>query len=324
MYKKLLLSMTVALAVTGLSGLGASNHGAFSPTVASAAATTPSGYDAITEKVEQSLVLEGDIAFEYPGSNGVTLRGSVRLPNSYVEGNKYPVAILSHGVLGDRNQQGMFTQLTDALQKKGFVIIRFDFNGYGESGGSLINNSIKTEKEDLSAIVDYAKSLKYVDSKRINLVGYSMGGAATSLVAGERANEIHSIALWSPASVLVDNAEQGIVLGAKVDVNNVPDEIPIFGGAYVFGKAMITDAIGLDIYGISAKFNGPVLITQGDKDVVVPMSYSEKYDKVYGKDSKLVVLKGGEHVYSGDTLDLAVKRTVNFLYKENKVKKSDR
>ncbi|AWB45583.1 hypothetical protein DCC85_16185 [Paenibacillus sp. CAA11] len=325
MYKKLLISMTAVLAFAGFANLGSPNQGAFSPAAASAASvqasTNSSAYDDINEKVDGSLVLEGDIAFAYPGSNGVTLRGSIRLPNSYEKGKKYPVAILSHGVLGDRNQQGMFTQLTDALQKKGMVTVRFDFDGYGESDGELKYNSIKSEKEDLSAIIDYVKTLDYVDTNRINLVGYSMGGAATSLVAGERANEIHSVALWSAAAILVDDAERGSLLGATVDVNNLPDEIPIFGGAYTFGKKWFEDAIGLDIYGIAQKYEGDVLIVHGDKDQVVPMSYSKKYDKVYGKGAKLVVVKGGEHVYAGDALDMAVKRTVNFLYKENKVKK---
>ncbi|PZD93037.1 hypothetical protein DNH61_24955 [Paenibacillus sambharensis] len=314
MSKKLLVTMAAALAFTGIGNVASQNPN----TVAYA---QESAYDAIAEKAVSSLLVEGDIAFEYPGSNGVTLRGSVRMPNSYQEGKKYPVVILSHGVLGDRNQQGMFTTLTDALQKKGFVTVRFDFNGYGDSDGTLINNTIKTEKEDLSAIIDFVKAQKYTDTDRINLVGYSMGGAATSLAAGERAGEIHSVALWSAAAVLVDHAESGSLLGTTVDLNNIPNEIPIFGGAFTFGKQWFEDAIGLDIYGISAQYEGPVLVVHGDQDVVVPMSYSEKYDKVYGKDSKLVVIKGGEHVYAGEPLAHAVKRTVNFLYKENKRQK---
>ena len=311
MNKKYLAAVLVAsLALTGFGTVGQSN--------ASAAATTTQVSAYTNVKINRSLVLEGDIAFEYPGSNGVMLRGSVRLPDSYEEGNTYPVAILSHGIFGDRNQSGMFTALTDALQKKGFVTVRFDFDGYGESDGTLLYNSIISEKEDLGAIIDYVKTLDYVNSDKINLVGYSMGGAATSLAAGERADEIHSVALWSPASVLVDNCEQGIMFDAQVDVNNLPDEIPVLGGAFTFGKKFIEDAIGLDIYGISAQYEGSVLIVHGTNDVVVPMSYSERYKEVYGKDAKLVVVKGGEHVYVDDALDLAVKRTVNFLYKQNK------
>ncbi|NGZ76947.1 alpha/beta hydrolase family protein [Saccharibacillus alkalitolerans] len=320
MYKKMLVSLCAVLAFTAAGAVTGSNEGVQTASAASVQ-SGGSAYDAINEKAGSSLVVAGDIPFEYPGSAGVTLRGSVRLPDAYKAGQTYPVAILSHGVLGDRNQQGMFTQLTDALQKKGFVTVRFDFNGYGESGGTLLNNSIKSEKEDLDAIINYVKTLNYVDQSRINLVGYSMGGAATSLAAGERAGEIRSVALWSAAAILVDDAERGSLLGAQVDVNNIPNEIPIFGGAYTFGKKWFEDAIGLDIYGISKAYEGDVLIVHGTKDVVVPMSYSEKYKEVYGKGAKLVRIKGGEHVYSGEPLDTAVKRTVNFLYKENKRKK---
>ncbi|GGO08318.1 alpha/beta hydrolase family protein [Saccharibacillus kuerlensis] len=315
MYKKMLVSLSAVLAFTAAGAVVAPNESA--RTASAAVQEGESTHETISGNTGSSLLVEGDIAFEYPGSNGVTLRGSVRLPDSYQEGQTYPVVILSHGVFGDRNQQGMFTSMTDALKQKGFVTVRFDFNGYGESGGTLINNSIKSEKEDLHAIIDYVKTLSYVDQSRINLVGYSMGGAATSLVAGERPNDIHSIALWAPAAILVDDAERGDFFGTKVDVNNLPDEVSVFGGMFTFGKKWFEDAIGLDIYGIASQYTGSAFIVHGEKDAVVPMSYSERYQEVYSKNTKLVSVKDGEHVLSGKPLEQAIKRTVNFLNNQN-------
>lgn len=254
-----------------------------------------------------------DIEFECP-ANGLTIRGSIRLPKDFNKNsnNKYPVIIMSHGVLGDRNQGELFSRLADKLEDKGVVTVRFDFDGYGKSDGKLVNNSIKTEVNDLKSVIEYVKTLDYIDTKQLNLVGFSMGGAATSLVAGELKDEIANVVLWAPAAVLVDECEAGRLMDATVDVNNLPDEIPVMGGQFTFGKAFFKDALGLDIYSQAKKYTGPVLILQGNADKIVPMSYAEKYNQNYSN-SKLVVIDNGEHVFAGEPLEQVHKLTVDFL-----------
>lgn len=254
-----------------------------------------------------------DIEFECK-SNDLIIRGSIRMPSDFDKNSskKYPVIIMSHGVLGDRNQGELFSGLADKLEDKGVVTVRFDFDGYGKSDGKLVNNSIKTEVNDLKSVIEYVKTLDYIDTKQLNLVGFSMGGAATSLVAGELKNEIANVVLWAPAAVLVDDCEAGRLMDAKVDVNNLPDEIPVMGGQFKFGKAFFKDAIGLDIYGQAKQYTGPVLILQGDADKIVPMSYAEKYKENYAN-SKLVIINKGEHVFAGEPLQQVLKQTVDFF-----------
>lgn len=219
---------------------------------------------------------------------------------------------MSHGVLGERNQGELFLGLADKSEDKGVMTVRFDFDGYGESDGKLVNNSIKTEVTDLKSVIQYVKTLDYVDTKQLNLVGFSMGGAATSLVAGELKDEIAKVVLWAPAAVLVDDCEAWRLMNSKVDVNNLPNEIPVMCGKFIFGKAFFKDAIGLDIYSQAKQFTDPVLILQGYADKIVPMSYAEKYKQNY-LNSKLVVIDNGEHVFSREPLEEVIKLTVDFL-----------
>ena len=139
----------------------------------------------------------------------------------------------------------------------------------------------------------------------------------TSLVAGEHSNEINSVCLWEPASVLVDNCEKGILMDAKVDLNNIPDEIPVFGGQFVVGKAFFKDALGLDIYGIASKYDKHVLVIHGDNDQIVPLSYAKKYKQVYNN-ADLAIIAGGEHVNKDKTLDKMVDMTTTMFVEENK------
>lgn len=274
--------------------------------------STPSQNGQALRQATQSSKFE----FEYKNSRSIPIRGIVELPQG-INNKKVPVVILSHGIFGDRDSGGDFVKLAASLNSKGFATVRFDFDGNGKSGGSLIDNSIKTEMDDLSAVINYVKTLNFVDTNKINLFGFSMGGAVTSAVAGDRSSEIKSVCLWAPAAVLVDNCEKGILFDAKVDVHNLPDRVPVMGGRYVYGKAFFKDAIGFDIYGRAAKCNKDILILHGDKDSVVPLSYSQKYAKVCPHVT-LDVIKGGGHGNSGKLLDDTINITTNYFVQENK------
>ncbi|WP_143317047.1 alpha/beta fold hydrolase [Clostridium sp. HBUAS56017] len=254
--------------------------------------------------------------FECRNSRSVPIRGTVELPQG-IGNKKVPVVIMSHGIFGNRDSGGDFVKLASSLNSRGFATVRFDFDGNGRSGGSLIDNSIKTEMDDLSAVINYVKTLSFVDSSKINLFGFSMGGAVTSVVAGDRSREIKSVCLWAPAAVLVDNCEKGILFDAKVDIHNIPDRIPVLGGRVMYGKAFFKDAIGFDLYGRAAKCNKDILILHGDNDYVVPLSYAQKYTKVCPH-ATLNIIRGGGHGNSGKLLDDTINMTTNYFVQENR------
>lgn len=275
-------------------------------------------YKYTTASLEGEEAKKKDIDFECM-SNGKKIRGSIRLPENYNSSNnkRYPVAILSHGILTNRNQGILFIKLVDKLETEGIISIRFDFDGCGESEGNLADNSIKTECEDLKSVIKYVNTLNYVDTNNVNLIGYSMGGAVTSIVAGEMPTSIKSTVLWSPAANMIDACEEGkLILDNFMDIDDLSTGNNDIGEEYTFGKVFIEDAIGIDIYGEAKKYTGPVLILQGDKDRVVPKNYSEKYNEVYDN-SNLKIIKNGEHIFSGEQLEEVISLTSEFLVKEN-------
>lgn len=267
---------------------------------------------------EQKAIMEEEsklgIPVECTGRDNLTLRGILRKPE--VEG-KMPIVILSHGFLGNLESGGMFTVLSNKLAEQNIASIKFSFSGYGDSDGKLTDASIKTEIEDLKAIIEYVKTLDYVDTDNIYLAGMSMGGAVTSIVAGQCNEDIKGIALWSPAACLVDDAKAGRAQDAVVDLDNIPDEIPVQGGKYTIGKAHFLDALDVDIYGEAAKFKKKALVIHGDADKIAPISYAEKYMENY-ENGELVVMHGATHGYRGEELDKVCDLTVNMVVNESK------
>ncbi|MNI86495.1 Prolyl oligopeptidase family protein [compost metagenome] len=58
--------------------------------------------------------------------------------------------------------------------------------------------TVLTECEDLKAVMDYVKSLSYVDANQVTLMGFSQGGFISALTAAQRANEVEALILPFP------------------------------------------------------------------------------------------------------------------------------
>lgn len=108
-------------------------------------------------------------------SRGLTLRGMLHVPDQ--RPGKVPFVILFHGFCDDRNEINfVHTELSRRLCERGIASVRFDFAGSGDSDGRFEDMTVSSEVEDGLAILDYVKSLDFVDQSRIAIHGLSMGG----------------------------------------------------------------------------------------------------------------------------------------------------
>ena len=110
------------------------------------------------------------------------LSGWLTIPDQAKNGKggkkKFPIVIICHGYRsGKASTKGkLFTDLF----AEDFVILRFDFNGHGESEGKFEDLTISKCVEDLRAAISYAETLSYVDKNNIAVQGSRMG-AMTAL-----------------------------------------------------------------------------------------------------------------------------------------------
>lgn len=115
--------------------------------------------------------------FNYNGQ-GVTMAANLFFPPEFDENKNYPAIIITHLAGGVKEQtSGLYAE---NLAKSNFVTIAFDASYQGESSGyprQLENPYIRVE--DISAVIDYLVTLKYVDADRIGAVGICAGGGYT-------------------------------------------------------------------------------------------------------------------------------------------------
>jgi dipeptidyl-peptidase-4 len=127
--------------------------------------------------------------FTFKTSEGVKLNGWMMKPVNFDETKKYPVLMYVYGGPGSQtvtNSWGgsnyMWYQF---LCQKGYVIVSIDNRGTGGRGAKFKKCTYKElgklETIDQIEGAQYLSSLKYVDSERIGIWGWSYGGYMSSL-----------------------------------------------------------------------------------------------------------------------------------------------
>jgi pimeloyl-ACP methyl ester carboxylesterase len=92
---------------------------------------------------------------------------------------------MSHGVptLG---------QLAGAIARAGYLVVRYDKRGFGQSGGRSESSTLVDQAEDVRAVVKWLNERKDVDPKRIAVVGHSEG-AWVAMLAGARERKLAAV-----------------------------------------------------------------------------------------------------------------------------------
>jgi pimeloyl-ACP methyl ester carboxylesterase len=76
-------------------------------------------------------------------------------------------------------------QIANALADAGFMVLRYDKRGIGQSGGRAEAASLADFTEDVRAAVKWLSDRKDVDPKRIAVIGHSEGGAVALMAAAK-------------------------------------------------------------------------------------------------------------------------------------------
>ena len=138
-------------------------------------------------------------------SGKITLAGTLMLPDG---AQQHPAVVLFHG--SGPQRRDLFTAHWFAEQ--GVAALAYDKRGVGESGGDFRAVPFMELCDDGLAAVDYLKSRKEIDAKRIGVWGLSQGGWLGPLAASRSADVAFVIAVSGPG---VSPGEQMIVYYAN-------------------------------------------------------------------------------------------------------------
>ncbi len=97
----------------------------------------------------------------------------------------------------------IFRQLAHALVDSGFMVMRYDKRGVGQSGGRAESAALDDYAEDVRELVRYLERRDDVDRDRVVVVGHSEGGWV-GLLAARRERKIKALALIATSGISGD------------------------------------------------------------------------------------------------------------------------
>lgn len=203
--------------------------------------------------------------------DGLVLRGTLEVPACVPE-TSVPMVLLLHGARGNRRSD-LYDNVCRSLAARGYAMMRFDFDGHGDSDGEFDDSTVLTELADMDAIVAYAQSFPWVE--RLFVFGHSQGGCVASMYAGQNPDVFDGIVTVDAAVNIRDNCESGSLDGKA-------------SAAYVeAGKT-------LEIFETAANYDGPALVIHGLADTVALPEYSERLHESL-ENSSLYLIAGAAH-----------------------------
>jgi fermentation-respiration switch protein FrsA (DUF1100 family) len=157
-------------------------------------------------------------------SDGLKLSGAVHVPADLRPGKRRPAIIMMHGFGANKN--GGPEWICRQFAEWGYVALRFDFRGCGDSEGARGRVIASEEVVDARSAVSYMAARADVDPAAIALCGSSLGGGVAVQAAagdervaavivengvanGERMiRSMHTEQSWSKFRALVDGIVQ--------------------------------------------------------------------------------------------------------------------
>ena len=265
-------------------------------------------------------------------SEGFKLVGDVYVPDDLPSGEQRAAVLLCHGYTGVKDLY--LPDNAKTLNDAGYVVMTFDYKGWGESEGTRSRLAPYSRVADVQAAMTYLSIQPEADADRIGLYGTSYGGATVSWTAAmdQRAKCIVSVvgighgARWMSRVRRVDewvdlrerskeDREKRATTGESDYVDRSEILLPDRQSAELAAAARrlnpaavgtipmeyVDDTIGFNPEWIVDKISPrPILFITSEDDRLVLPEESEQLYAHAGEPKKLVVLKGYGHyeVYS--------------------------
>jgi hypothetical protein len=267
-------------------------------------------------------------------SEGVQLRGDLFLPDGLAANERRPGIVLCHGYTGVRSLY--LPDNARLLTEAGYVVLTFDYKGWGDSDGPKSRLSPYGRVIDSQAALTFLGAQPMVDPDRLGLYGTSYGGATVVWTAAvdprvrcvvsvvgighgrrwmrsvrrpdefadllERAAADRVKRVMTGASELVERTDilladrQSAELAAAARAGNP-------GAVSQIPLEFVDDTLGFHPEWVVDKIAPrPLMLITTDNDRLVPPDESAELYRRAGEPKRLVVLRGFGHyeVYTGD------------------------
>lgn len=225
----------------------------------------------------------------FTNARGDALTGRLEMP---LDRQPRAYAVFAHCFTCGKDLRGA-VELTRALTRDGYGVLRFDFTGLGESEGEFASTTFSSTADDIVAACEFLTDS--YDAPRL-LIGHSLGGTAM-LRAVSR----------------VPSAKALVTIGAPVNAEHVTHlfsdqlrtiesegdaEISIAGRTFTLRREFLDDARAVNMESSLAAMRTPLLVMHAPLDNIVGLRNAEQIFLGAWHPKSFVALDGADHLLS--------------------------
>lgn len=243
--------------------------------------------------------MERPVHFKNP--QGEQLTGTLHLPDTATDRG----IVLAHCFTCSRHT-GILRQLGHDFAEAGFMALRFDFSGNGQSEGEFAQSTYTKQISEMKIACDFISSR---GTSRIGLVGHSMGAVIALLAAVEMksAKAVCTIAgrlSGMNAMRFLNKDQQG-----KLDQTGQV----VFssrGRQLMLTQDFFSDAGRFDLPALVSRLKIPLLIVHGDRDEIIPVDEAYSAHEPNSEKTDMAIISGADHMFSNKNHRESVSRQI--------------
>jgi pimeloyl-ACP methyl ester carboxylesterase len=266
----------------------------------------------------------GDEAVMIPAA-GFNLGATITHPADAA--SRAPAVILIGDAVSDDRDGTAFNvpvlaNLAGAVSRAGFLAVRYDKRGYGQSGGRRESATMTDLAEDVRAIVKWVGDRKDVDPKRIAVIGHAEGAWVAMLAAARDKRITALLCIDAPSTTGADLAleQQQLVLdrlkatpterAQKIDLQKKVQAAVLTGKGWEGVPSELRkqadtpwthSVLSFDPARIIEDVRQPILFIHAALDRLIPVSHVDRLVDLARKESKsksvdVVTVRGVNHL----------------------------
>jgi len=231
---------------------------------------------------------------QFEGSHGEKLAGQLHRPAGPVEG----AAVFAHCFTCSKDLRAA-RRITEAVAERGFVSLRFDFTGLGQSGGAFEDTTFASNVGDLVAA---ARWLEGEVRAPTLLVGHSLGGAAVYRAAAQLPSVRAVASIGAPA----DPSHVEGLFADHLDAIEADGqaEVSLAGRPFTITRELVHDLRDHQVIEGLRELRRAVLVLHSPQDDTVGVDNARALFEAAWHPKSFVSLDGADHLLT-DPADAA-------------------
>lgn len=252
----------------------------------------------------EGVFMENAVSFK--NSKGQKLLGILHVPEKI---KKVPAIVCCHGFARNKvDKFRIWIRIARALCNSGFVVLRFDFSGHGDSEGELEDISISQEIDDLKCAINYLKTIPETDKNKIGIIGHSLGGDI-AILASVNNKSIKALVLLSPVVNYRNLHKDFLDALAEAQKSGIGEL-----ASHKIKWRYFDELKNLETLNEIHRVNVPLLLIHGTVDERVDIGGSKELFEKANEPKKLTIINTADHDFAGyDNTMRAIKETIEWF-----------